>query len=79
MRKIIYIIIMISLGYSFSFADCGTLMSKYSAPNPSAKTMKQIKRWIKRKVKDADDASKLSECMIAGAADNPNQEQVAGK
>ena len=79
MKKIIYILIMISLAFSFSFADCGALMSKYSAPDPGSKTMKQIKRWVKRKVKDAGDAGTLQECMIAGAADNPNQEKVAGK
>lgn len=79
MKKIIYILIMISVSFSFSFADCGALMSKYSAPSPGSKTMKQIKRWVKRKIKDAGDSSVLQECMIAGAADNPNQVKVAGK
>lgn len=64
---------------SFALADCATLMSKYGAPEPESKTMKQIERWIKKSVSDPNDAKVLSECMIARAADNPNQVQVAGK
>ena len=42
--------------------------------------MAQISRWIERKVSDnPGDAKELEACLIAGAADNPNKEQVAGK
>ena len=62
---------------TFSYADCDDLISKYHAPDPSMKTMKQLKRWVKRKVKD-DNAKELRECLIARAADNPNKATVAG-
>ncbi|HHE05621.1 MAG TPA: hypothetical protein ENK90_00685 [Epsilonproteobacteria bacterium] len=60
-----------------SYAGCSELSAKHSAPDPSTKTMKQIERWVKRKVKGAD-ASALKECLIAKAADNPNKAAVAG-
>ncbi len=60
------------------YADCAELIKKYNAPDPSTKTMKQLKRWVKRKVKNAD-AEKLKECLVAQAADNPNKEAVAGE
>ncbi len=60
------------------YADCSDLMKKYNAPDPSTKTMRQVKRWVKRKVKTAD-ADKLQECLVARAADNPNKEAVAGE
>lgn len=41
--------------------------------------MKQVERWINKKVSDPADAAVLKECMIARAADNPNQVSVAGK
>lgn len=62
----------------FAFADCTALMEKYRAPDPAAKTMNQIKRWIK-KINDPADAKQLEDCMIAKAADNPNKIQVAGR
>lgn len=63
-----------------SGADCGSLITKYDAPDPAKKTMAQISRWIERKVSDnPGDAKELEACLIAGAADNPNKEQVAGK
>ena len=61
-------------------ADCSSLIAKYDAPDPAKKTMAQISRWIERKVSDnPGDAKELEACLIAGAADNPNKEQVAGK
>ena len=63
-----------------SAADCSSLIAKYDAPDPAKKTMAQISRWIERKVSDnPSDAKELEACLIAGAADNPNKEQVAGK
>ena len=63
-----------------SEADCLSLIAKYDAPDPAKKTMAQISRWIERKVSDnPGDAKELEACLIAGAADNPNKEQVAGK
>ncbi|TQR60647.1 hypothetical protein [Campylobacter troglodytis] len=60
-------------------ADCGALSAKYQAPNPASKTMAQIERWVNNRVSDQADASTLKECLIAGAADNPNQASYAGK
>ena len=63
-----------------SAADCSSLIATYDAPDPAKKTMAQISRWIERKVSDnPGDAKELEACLIAGAADNPNKEQVAGK
>ena len=63
-----------------SAADCSSLIAKSDAPDPAKKTMAQISRWIERKVSDnPGDAKELEACLIAGAADNPNKEQVAGK
>lgn len=59
--------------------ECEDLMAKYKAPDPGAKTMKQVKRWVKRKLKGSPDAGKMEECLIAGAADNPNKANMAGK
>jgi hypothetical protein len=59
-------------------ADCKALMSQYNAPDPSIKTMKQLKRWCKRKVKDSNKAA-LEKCLIDRAADNPNKATVAGQ
>lgn len=60
-------------------ADCASLMSKYSAPNPASKTMAQLERWVKNRVDNPKDAAELKECLVAGAADNPNQASYAGK
>ena len=62
-----------------ALADCASLMAKYEAPEPESKTMKQIERWVNKKVTDPKDASVLKECMVARAADNPNQVSVAGE
>ena len=50
-------------------ADCDALCKKYSSPNPASKTMAQLERWVKN----------LKDCLVAGAADNPNQASYAGK
>jgi len=63
---------------SASFADCASLMSKYNAPDPSLKTMKQLKRWTKRKVKDENKGA-VEKCLVDRAADNPNKATVAGQ
>ena len=55
-----------------SAADCSSLIAKYDAPDPAKKTMAQISD-------NPGDAKELEACLIAGAADNPNKEQVAGK
>lgn len=60
-------------------ADCVSMSSKYHAPNPASKTIAQIERWVKNRVNDPRDAATLKECLIAGAADNPNQASYAGK
>lgn len=60
-------------------ADCVPLASKYHAPNPASKTIAQIERWVKNRVDNPKDAALLKECLIAGAADNPNQASYAGK
>ncbi len=62
---------------SNSYAGCSELISKHGAPDPATKTMKQLERWVKRKVKDAD-AAPLAECLVAKAADNPNKAAAAG-
>jgi hypothetical protein len=79
MKKSLSVLLFLSfLGGSLQAADCGALIAQYNAPDPGTKTMKQIKRWVKRKVKDGNKQA-IEECMIAGAADNPNKETVAGK
>lgn len=79
MKKLLLFIFISGIFSSFAFADCSALASKYEAPDPASKTMNQIKRWVKRKVKDASEATELENCLIAGAADNPNKTTVAGK
>jgi len=60
-------------------AGCEELLSKYKrVPDPSIKTMKQLKRWVKRKIKDGN-AKAVEECLVAKAADNPNKSTVAGQ
>ena len=76
MKKIVSFLLVVSFS-SYVYADCSDLMKKYHAPDPSTKTMKQLERWVKRKVKTGD-AKALKECLIAQAADNPNKEAVAG-
>lgn len=62
---------------SLMAGECEDLMAKYSAPDPSTKTMEQAKRWVKRKVKD-ENAAKVEKCLVDRAADNPNKSTVAG-
>ena len=81
MRKIILSAALVCfVGASFAHAeDCGSLMSKYKAPDPSKKTMAQLKRCVSRKLENNADARTLETCLVAQAADNPNKDQVAGK
>lgn len=81
MRKILFSVALICfVGASFAQAeDCGSLISKYKAPDPSKKTMAQLKRWVSRKLENNADAHSLETCLVAQAADNPNKDQVAGK
>lgn len=81
MRKILFSAAVVCfVGVSLIHAeDCDTLMSKYKAPDPSKKTMAQLKRWVSRKVENNADASSLETCLVSQAADNPNKDQVAGK
>ncbi|NPA10813.1 MAG: hypothetical protein GXO62_01045 [Epsilonproteobacteria bacterium] len=76
-----WLIIAIMSG-SFMFAEsCDDLMSKYHTPDPTIKTMNQLKRWVRRKLKNvsSNEKEKVLECLIARAADNPNQAEVAGE
>lgn len=61
----------------YANAGCNELIAKYNAPDPSTKTMKQLERWVKRKVKGGD-ADALKECLVSRAADNPNKAAAAG-
>ena len=80
MRLMVIFLAFISTFALLSAAACSSLIAKYDAPDPAKKTMAQISRWIERKVSDnPGDAKELEACLIAGAADNPNKEQVAGK
>lgn len=76
MKKIAFVLVFPI--YIFA-ADCSSLMSKYNAPNPASKTMAQLERWVKNRVDVPRDAQELRECLISGAADNPNQASYAGK
>lgn len=77
MKKTILLACIVALP-SIALADCAALMKKYDAPDPAAKTMAQINRWLK-KLDDSADIKALEKCMIAQAADNPNKAQFAGK
>lgn len=76
--KTIAILTILTIVSSASYADCEGLMAKYNTPDPSVKTMKQLKRWVKRKVKDTNKAN-VERCLIDRAADNPNKSTVAGQ
>ncbi len=78
MKKIATLLIILSAGTLLIAGECDDLMAKYHAPDPSTKTMKQLKRWVKRKVKDAN-KEKIEKCLVARAADNPNKATVAGE
>ncbi len=77
-KKMVASIILLSVLSSTSYADCKALMAQYNAPDPSVKTMKQLKRWVKRKVKDGNKVE-LEKCLIDRAANNPNKATVAGQ
>ena len=78
-NKILLSVILLSVLSTSSYASCSELLSKYKrVPDPSVKTMKQLKRWVKRKVKDGN-AKAVEECLVSEAADNPNKSTVAGQ
>jgi hypothetical protein len=77
-NRLVVFLIAVGLMSTVSFGDCVSLMAKYNAPDPSIKTMRQLKRWVKRKVKDENKA-KVEKCLIDRAADNPNKSTVAGE
>lgn len=78
MKKMVITSIVLLFSSSLLFAgECEDLMKKYDTPDPAMKTMKQLKRWVKRKVKDSN-KEKLEECLVSRAADNPNKATVAG-
>jgi len=77
-KKIIAIAVFLGIFSGVAVADCTSLMTKYNAPDPSIKTMKQLKRWTKRKVKDENKGA-VEKCLIDRAADNPNKSTVAGQ
>jgi len=78
-KKIIATIALLSLLSSSVYANCNSLLSQYKrVPDPSVKTMKQLKRWVKRKIKDGNKKA-VEQCLIDRAADNPNKATVAGE
>jgi len=78
-NRILVSIILVGIVSSMGYASCTELLSKYKrVPDPSVKTMKQLKRWVKRKVKDGN-AKAVEECLVSKAADNPNKSTVAGQ
>ncbi len=77
MKKQLVISAMLFAFAGNAYAGCSELIAKHGAPDPATKTMKQLERWVKRKVKDAD-AAPLTECLVAKAADNPNKAAAAG-
>ena len=78
-NRIIASAILVSFLTTSVYADCASLLSNYKrVPDPSVKTMKQLKRWVKRKVKDRNEKA-VSECLVSRAADNPNKATVAGQ
>jgi hypothetical protein len=78
MKKTVVLIICINLAFAFT---CKGLLSKYDAPNPEQKTMKQLKRWYKKHVNKIPEylQDDVLECLIDNAADNPNKETIAGE
>jgi len=82
MRNILMILMVFFIGLTQVNAmstECKDLLSNYKrVPDPSIKTMKQLERWVKRKVKDGN-AKAVSECLVVNAADNPNKATVAGQ
>lgn len=78
MKKIAFVLFIVFPVCIFG-ADCVSLTNKYQAPNPASKTIAQLERWVKNRVDVPQDAALLRECLISGAADNPNQASYAGK
>jgi len=78
MKKTLLLTVVAVVFSTASFADCASLMAQYNAPDPSIKTMKQLKRWTKRKIKDGNKAA-VEKCLVDRAADNPNKATVAGQ
>jgi len=79
MKKTLVSAILLSFLTTSSYADCNALLANYKkVPDPSIKTMKQLKRWVKRKVKDGK-AKEVEKCLLSKAADNPNRATVAGQ
>ena len=76
MKKIVTFLILAS--FSLYADECKDLMAKYHTPKPETKTMKQLKRWAKRKLKRVPEKEKVLKCLIDRAADNPNKATVAG-
>lgn len=80
MGKKMLVTVLLVVGFaSTSFADCNSLMVEFNTPDPSVKTMKQLKRWCKRKMKHSDKKEEVQKCLIDRAADNPNKATVAGQ
>jgi hypothetical protein len=77
-RVLVSMLVVSITSTSLLATDCEALASKYNAPDPSVKTMKQVKRWVKRKVKD-DNKAAVEKCLVGQAADNPNKSTVAGQ
>ena len=77
MRRVLIVLMVAS--FSLYAGECQELMAKYNTPNPETKTMKQLKRWVKRKLKRVAEKDKVLKCLIDRAADNPNKATVAGE
>jgi len=78
MKKFLLILLILNAVYAYT---CDGLISKYNAPDPEYKTMKQIKRWFESNLEkiEQEDKDALLECLIENAADNPNRETIAGE
>ena len=74
-----FITILVLASFSLYASECKDLMAKYKTPKPETKTMKQLKRWAKRKLKRTPEKEKVLKCLIDRAADNPNKATVAGE
>ncbi len=76
MKKLVLaVMVCFCFGYS-----CSELIQKFHAPNPQTKTMKQLKRWVNNHISKKNPLKEdLLQCLIDNAADNPNQETIAGE
>ena len=79
MKKFVLLVCIFGFLPLFGSAACDELAKRYEAPNPASRTMKQIERWVRHKIANPKDAEELKECLLSGAADNPNQSSYAGK